>query len=255
MNREEFQTERTRIISEMLDNPDEYGIYPTTKCFEQLDALFDSLSLPPAEGAEDDKAGLIKQIKDAEKLLSRKNTPNEVLTKEQFTAIIEDSVKDIWYGRRSMNPVKEQTELLVEKLYPLINKPQPTAEGAEEIEAELRGYARDIVRLHKPIMEVNPQLAMDSIGNDLVKMFNRLAQRIAEKMVEEKWINVKDGLPEKDGKSSIYCLVNSKYDGIVVRPYNEYHKCWDAEDADDYYCDAIDGKITHWMPLPNPPIK
>ena len=36
----------------MLDNPDEYGIYPTTKCFEQLDALFDSLSLPPAEGAE-----------------------------------------------------------------------------------------------------------------------------------------------------------------------------------------------------------
>ena len=107
MTREEFQTERTRIISEMLDNPDEYGIYPTTKCFEQLDALFDSLSLPPAE-------------------------------------------------------------------------------GAEEIEAELRGYARDIVRLHKPIMEVNPQLAMDSIGNDLVKMFNRLAQRIAEKMVSER---------------------------------------------------------------------
>ena len=61
----------------------------------------------------------------------------------------------------------------------------PPAEGAEEIEAELRGYARDIVRLHKPIMEVNPQLAMDSIGNDLVKMFNRLAQRIADRMVEE----------------------------------------------------------------------
>ena len=43
MNREEFQTERTRIISEMLDNPDEYGIYPTTKCFEQLDALADAV--------------------------------------------------------------------------------------------------------------------------------------------------------------------------------------------------------------------
>lgn len=77
---------------------------------------------PTAEGAEDDKAGLIKQIKDAEKLLSRKNTPNEVLTKEQFTAIIEDSVKDIWYGRRSMNPVKEQAELLVDKLYPLFDR-------------------------------------------------------------------------------------------------------------------------------------
>ena len=66
-----------------------------------------NVSLPPAEGAEQ-------------------------LTKEQFTAIIEDSVKDVWYGRRSMNPVKEQTELLVEKLYPLMNRQQPTAKGAEE---------------------------------------------------------------------------------------------------------------------------
>ena len=41
MKKEDFITERTRIISEMLDNPDEYGIYPTTKCFNQLDELFD----------------------------------------------------------------------------------------------------------------------------------------------------------------------------------------------------------------------
>ena len=27
----------------MLDNPDENGIYPTTKCFEQLDELFDKI--------------------------------------------------------------------------------------------------------------------------------------------------------------------------------------------------------------------
>ena len=43
MNKEEFITERTRIISEMLDNPDEYGIYPTTKCFNDLDELFDRI--------------------------------------------------------------------------------------------------------------------------------------------------------------------------------------------------------------------
>jgi len=30
---------RTAIISEMLDNPDKYGIYPTTRCFEKLDEL------------------------------------------------------------------------------------------------------------------------------------------------------------------------------------------------------------------------
>lgn len=67
------------------------------------------------------------------------------------------------------------------------------------------------------------------------------------------WIKVEDGLPTKDGNSSIYCLVYDIYNGIVVRPYNEYHKCWDDEDADDYYCDAVGGKITHWMPIPDLP--
>jgi hypothetical protein len=44
MTKDEFITERTRIVSEMLDNPDKYGIYPTTKCFEALDALFDKIN-------------------------------------------------------------------------------------------------------------------------------------------------------------------------------------------------------------------
>jgi hypothetical protein len=43
MNKEEFITERTNIISRMLDNPNEYGIYPTTKCFNELDALYDRI--------------------------------------------------------------------------------------------------------------------------------------------------------------------------------------------------------------------
>jgi len=43
MTKEEFITERTNIISEMLDNPDEYCIYPTSKCFEKLDNLFDRI--------------------------------------------------------------------------------------------------------------------------------------------------------------------------------------------------------------------
>jgi hypothetical protein len=43
MTTEEFITERTRIISNMLDNPDKYGIYPTTKCFNELDALYDKI--------------------------------------------------------------------------------------------------------------------------------------------------------------------------------------------------------------------
>ena len=43
MTKDEFITERTRIISEMLDNPNKYGIYPTTKCFNDLDALYDRI--------------------------------------------------------------------------------------------------------------------------------------------------------------------------------------------------------------------
>lgn len=34
---ERFKKERTRIISEMFNNVDDYGIYPTTKCFQELD--------------------------------------------------------------------------------------------------------------------------------------------------------------------------------------------------------------------------
>ena len=41
MTKEQIITERTRVISEMLDNPDKYGIYPTTNCFEQLDILIE----------------------------------------------------------------------------------------------------------------------------------------------------------------------------------------------------------------------
>jgi len=66
------------------------------------------------------------------------------------------------------------------------------------------------------------------------------------------WISVNDRLPN-DGNSSIFVLVYDTYNEIIVRPYNEYHNCWDDEDTDDYYCDAVGGKITHWMPLPESP--
>ncbi len=44
MTKEEFVVKRTVIISMMLDYPDEYGIYPTTKCFAALDNLFDEIT-------------------------------------------------------------------------------------------------------------------------------------------------------------------------------------------------------------------
>ncbi len=40
-NAEDFKKTRTHIISRMLDNPDEYGIYPTTKCFKEIDEMLE----------------------------------------------------------------------------------------------------------------------------------------------------------------------------------------------------------------------
>jgi len=49
MTKEEFITKRTKIMSKMLDNSDEYGIYPTTTAYAELDDLFDSICI---EGGE-----------------------------------------------------------------------------------------------------------------------------------------------------------------------------------------------------------
>ena len=68
------------------------------------------------------------------------------------------------------------------------------------------------------------------------------------------WISVDDKLPCKDGDSQIMCLVYDKWQNeILVRLYNEHHKCWDDEDKDDFYTKAVGGHITHWMELPCPP--
>ena len=64
------------------------------------------------------------------------------------------------------------------------------------------------------------------------------------------WVSVTERLPDKDGA----CLCYDAYHRQVrVLTYNEYHGCWDDESGDDYYTDAIGGKVTYWMPIPEPP--
>ena len=145
--------------------------------------------LPPAEGAEQ-------------------------LTKEQFTAIIEDSVKDVWYGRRSMNPVKEQTELLVEKLYPLMNRQQPTAKGAEEIAQCCPvcggnglvpcGFYNQTSG-HWGTTSITPETCRSCNGTGVV--FATLhAQRLADKMVKERL---------QDELNKFVDFINNEYCGNV----------------------------------------
>jgi hypothetical protein len=44
-NEEEFKRVRTDAISEMFNNPDEFGIYPTTKFFNAIDDNFHTSQL------------------------------------------------------------------------------------------------------------------------------------------------------------------------------------------------------------------
>jgi hypothetical protein len=39
------------------------------------------------------------------------------MEKEQLREMVKKSVKEVWYNRRSMNPVEDQTELLTEALH------------------------------------------------------------------------------------------------------------------------------------------
>jgi hypothetical protein len=75
--------------------------------------------------------------------------------------------------------------------------------------------------------------------------------------MSQEWIKCEVGLPKlPEGKAkwvSVYCLVVDKDWGIVIRPFSNLHNCWNMEDDDDYYTDAVGGKITHWMPLPDYP--
>lgn len=50
-----------KIVSEMLDNPDENGIYSTSKCYEQL---YDFVCKQKNQALSQQKEGMKKDIKD-----------------------------------------------------------------------------------------------------------------------------------------------------------------------------------------------
>ncbi len=62
------------------------------------------------------------------------------------------------------------------------------------------------------------------------------------------WVKSVDRLPNESG--SYYVFYGRD---VIIRVWNDYHRCWDDEDGDDYFCDP--NEISHWMPfeLPKPP--
>lgn len=98
-----------------------------------------------------------------------------------------------------------------------------------------------------------------SCGNQ--QLYDELKKESIEYFISQiekqipKWISVNDKLPLKDKSNDIECLCFDEYHNQVrVLVFNIYHNCWDDESGDDYYTNAIGGKVTHWMPLPNKPI-
>ena len=66
------------------------------------------------------------------------------------------------------------------------------------------------------------------------------------------WVRTVDRLPGKPGKDSyehVDCAIFRKGE-ILCRPWNCEHLCWDDEDRDDFFCDALEP--THWMRLEAP---
>jgi hypothetical protein len=71
------------------------------------------------------------------------------------------------------------------------------------------------------------------------------------------WIKTSDRLPNIDKGDCnwphVFCLVYREGEGILVRPYNVYHKCWDDEECDDHFKDTE--YFTHWSLVPACPRK
>lgn len=122
-------------------------------------------------------------------------------------------------------------------------------------------------------MNIDIEEVMTTLKNDILgKEYNCIVEIEKDKMLYEaleqqqseieeinkanEWISVEDRLPPEDkdcSYSSVWCEVYIKGVGISIHPFCHPHMCWDDQEGDDYFCDAVGARITHWKPLPKPP--
>ena len=165
MNKQEFITKRTKIISAMLDNPDKNGIYPTTECFNALDALFDSLlarseAIKEAsfndgynEGFAD---GKISESKNPELLKALNRLDSEANIKA-----IKDHTKEVTKSKKSATKFLTDGEYLDELKEP--NQPEEdinTTKGAEKYlkrhDIDIDSYVEKGLKKITRVLKSNP---------------------------------------------------------------------------------------------------
>jgi len=70
------------------------------------------------------------------------------------------------------------------------------------------------------------------------------------------WIKTSERLPSKEDSDQdgyVDCFVYGKGLGVMFRPFNIHHQCWDDEDRDDHWGDPE--RVSHWQinKIPKPP--
>lgn len=87
----------------------------------------------------------------------------------------------------------------------------------------------------------------DALGLRFVPKQAYLTDHILEKIDTAPtvcgWASVKDRPPEEDGLYNVYCK-----DGSMVHAW--FEDKWFID-----HCECGDGYVTHWMPLPEPPLE
>jgi len=63
------------------------------------------------------------------------------MNKKEFTKIVQLSTEDVWYGRRSIDPVKEQTELIVETLWPLYASKEDPLQRIQNLQDDVKKWS------------------------------------------------------------------------------------------------------------------
>ena len=69
------------------------------------------------------------------------------------------------------------------------------------------------------------------------------------------WISVKDRLPERNVEILTYAIVREEYKNLVLGEIEPQYYVNKLYDDDNFLEDDFTRKITHWMPLPDPPIR
>lgn len=72
-------------------------------------------------------------------------------------------------------------------------------------------------------------------------------------MADMKWIPVTERLPEEEELVLILCKNGAMFVGYCGKQYCDYERRWRIKTALNSTKLLNKGRVTHWMPLPEPP--